>query len=67
MFDDMTESARYEMIDAWVKENKPKRYGHGERPEGEEPPNLSVWGKSRKKKNKAEEQAALDADGGGAE
>jgi hypothetical protein len=33
----MTEEQK--MIEAWVKKNKPKRYTHGERPEGMEVPN----------------------------
>ena len=55
----MSDDDRLEMIEAWVEKNKPKRYKHGERPEGEEPCEISVWGK--KKKSKAEQQAALDA------
>jgi len=51
-----------EMIEAWVKKNKPKRYKHGERPEGESPPEITVWGKRKKKKSAAEEQAAKDAE-----
>ena len=52
-----------EMIEAWVKKNKPKRYTHGERPEGVEPPTISSWGR-RKKKSKAEKQAEKDAERG---
>ena len=50
------------MIEKWVKKNKPKRYTHGERPEGMEPPTISSWGRKKKKTNKAEEQAAKDAE-----
>ena len=57
-----TGKARKELIDAWVKKNKPKRYKHGERPNGEVPCEISYFGK-RKSKNKAEEQAVLDAKG----
>ena len=52
------------MIEAWVKKNKPKRYTHGERPEGVEPPTISNWGRGRRKKSKAEKQAELDAEKG---
>ena len=52
-----------EMIEAWVKKNKPKRYTHGERPEGVEPPTISNWGRGRRK-SKAEKQAELDAEKG---
>lgn len=48
------------MIEAWVKKNKPKRYTHGERPEGVEPPTISNWGRGRRKSN-AEIQAEKDA------
>ena len=48
------------MIEEWVKKNKPKRYSHGERPEGEEPPTASFWRK-RRRKSKAEVQAMRDA------
>ena len=47
------------MIEAWVKKNKPKRYTHGERPEGVEPPTISNWGRGRRK-SKAEIQAELE-------
>ena len=50
-----------EMIEAWVKKNNPKRYQHGERPEGQEPPSISAWGKPRRV-SKAEQQAARDAE-----
>jgi hypothetical protein len=50
------------MIEAWVKKNKPKRYTHGERPEGQDPEIVSPWGS--KKKSKAEKQAAKDAEKG---
>jgi len=53
-----------EMIEAWVKKNNPKRYTHGERPEGIEPPTISNWGRGRRKKSKAEKQAELDAERG---
>ena len=49
------------MIEAWVKKNKPKRYQHGERPEGMEPPDMTSWG--RRRVSKAEVQAAKDAEG----
>ena len=52
-----------EMIEAWVKKNKPKRYTHGERPEGVEPPTISNWGRGRRK-SKAEKQAEKDAEKG---
>lgn len=52
------------MIEAWVKKNKPKRYTHGERPEGMEIPTISNWGRGRRKKSKAEKQAELDAEKG---
>ena len=52
-----------EMIEAWVKKNKPKRYTHGERPEGVEPPTISNWGRG-KRKSKAESQAERDAEKG---
>ncbi len=51
------------MIEAWVKKNNPKRYQHGERPEGQEPPTISAWGRPRKV-SKAEQQAAKDAEKG---
>ena len=51
------------MIEAWVKKNKPKRYTHGERPEGVAPPTISNWGRGRRK-SKAEKQAELDAEKG---
>ena len=50
-----------EMIEAWVKKNKPKRYTHGERLEGVEPPTISNWGRGRRK-SKAEKQAEKDAE-----
>ena len=50
-----------DMIEAWVKKNKPKRYQHGERPEGEEVPTISNWG--RRRRSNAEVQAAKDAEG----
>ena len=53
-----------EMIEAWVKKNKPKRYTHGERPEGQDPEEISPWGRRRKKKSKAEKQAEKDAEKG---
>ena len=53
-----------EMIEAWVKKNKPKRYTHGERPEGQDPEEISPWGRRRKKKSKAEKQAERDAERG---
>ena len=53
-----------EMIEAWVKKNKPKRYTHGERPEGQDPEEISPWCSRRRKKNKAEKQAAKDAEKG---
>lgn len=56
----MTDEARLNLIEAWVEKNKPKRYQHGERPEGEVPCEISVWGKSPKK-SAAEKQAELDA------
>ena len=49
------------MIEAWVKKNKPKRYQHGERPEGMETPDMTSWG--RRKVSKAEVQAAKDVEG----
>ena len=52
-----------EMIEAWVKKNKPKRYTHGERPEGVEPPTISNWGRGRRT-SKAEKQAEKDAERG---
>jgi hypothetical protein len=57
--DRMTEG---EMIEEWVKKNKPKRYTHGERPEGQDPEIVSPWG--TKRKSKAEVQAAKDAERG---
>ena len=66
MTEEMTEeqmmSEEQVMVEAWVKKNKPKRYSHGERPEGMEPPTISSWGRKKKKTNKAEEQAAKDAE-----
>ena len=56
----MTEEQK--MIEAWVKKNKPKRYQHGERPEGMEVPTISDWG--RRRKSKAEKQAEKDAERG---
>ena len=53
-----------EMIEAWVKKNKPKRYTHGERPEGQDPEIVSPWSTRNKKKSKAEIQAAKDAEKG---
>ena len=50
-----------EMIEAWVKKNKPKRYTHGERPEGQDPEIVSPWSTRNKNKSKAEIQAAKDA------
>ena len=58
----MTEAQK--MIEAWVKKNKPKRYTHGERPEGQDPEEISPWGRSRRKKSKAEKQAERDAERG---
>ena len=52
-------SKRQELIEAWVKKNKPKRYKHGERPEGMEPPDMYTW---RRRVSKAEVQAAKDAE-----
>ena len=53
-----------EMIEAWVKKHKPKRYTHGERPEWQYPEEISPWGRRRKKKSKAEKQAEKDAEKG---
>ena len=58
----MTEEQK--MIEAWVKKNKPKRYTHGERPEGQDPQEISPWGRRRKKKSNAEKQAEKDAERG---
>ena len=55
----MTEEQK--MIEACVKKNKPKRYQHGERPEGTPPPPISAWGRPRRV-SKAEQQAAKDAE-----
>ena len=52
-----------EMMEAWVKKNKPTRYTHGERPEGVEPRTISNWGRGRRK-SKAEKQAERDAERG---
>ena len=52
-----------DMIEAWVKKNKPKRYQHGERQEGMEVGTLSTWGRGRRK-SKAERQAEKDAERG---
>jgi len=51
------------MIEKWVKKNKPKRYTHGERPEGTEPPTISSWNRP-KRKSQAMLQAARDAEKG---
>jgi hypothetical protein len=60
----MTDEARLNLIEAWVEKNKPKRYNHGERPEGDpEPQTISVWRKSKKRKSAEEKQAELDAAG----
>ena len=56
----MTEEQK--MIEVWVKKNKPKRYTHGERPEGQDPEVVSPWGS--KKKSNAEKQAEKDAERG---
>jgi hypothetical protein len=48
------------MVEAWVKKNKPKRYVHGERPEGAPIPTISQWGRPRKR-SRAELQAMKDA------
>ena len=58
----MTEEQK--MIEAWVKKHKPKRYTHGERPEGQDPEEISPWGRRRKRKSKAEKQAEKDAEKG---
>ncbi len=60
----MTPEQEKKMVEAWVKKNKPKRYTHGERPEGQDPEEISPWGSRRRKKNKAEKQAAKDAEKG---
>ena len=57
----LTKEEQKEMVEAWVKKNKPKRYQHGERPEGVEPPPISAWGRPRRV-SKAEQQAAKDAE-----
>ena len=59
----LTREEQKEMVEAWVKKNKPKRYTHGERPEGVEPPTISNWGRG-KRKSKAESQAERDAEKG---
>ena len=55
MIEEMTEeqivTEERMMIEKWVKKNKPKRYTHGERPEGMEPPTISSWGRRKKKSN----------------
>ena len=48
------------MVEEWVSKNKPKRYTHGERPEGMEVPTISSWGRPRRR-SKAEMQAIKDA------
>jgi hypothetical protein len=60
----LTKEQEKKMVEAWVKKNKPKRYTHGERPEGVEPPTISNWGRGRRKKSKAESQAEKDAERG---
>tara|TARA_R100000234_G_scaffold6475_1_gene4385 strand:+ start:610 stop:780 length:171 start_codon:yes stop_codon:yes gene_type:complete len=56
----MTEEQK--MIEAWVKKNKPKRYTHGERPEGQDPEIVSPW--RPKRKSRAEIQAEKDSERG---
>ena len=58
----MTEEQK--MIEAWVKKHKPKRYTHGERPEGQDPEIVSPWSTRRRKKSKAEKQAEKDSERG---
>ena len=60
----LTREEQKEMDEAWVKKHKPKRYTHGERPEGQDPEEISLWGRRRKKKSKAEKQAERDAERG---
>ena len=55
----MTEEQK--MIEAWVKKHKPKRYQHGDRPEGTPPPPISAWGRPRRI-SKAEQQAMKDSE-----
>jgi hypothetical protein len=50
----ITSKERTNLIKAWVEENNPKSYKHGQRPEGEKTPgDISVW--ARKKKKSSEE------------
>ena len=58
----LTKEQEKKMVEAWVKKPKPKRYTHGERPEGQDPEIVSPWGS--KKKSKAEQPAANDAESG---
>ena len=60
----LTREEQKEMVEAWVKKHKPKRYTHGERPEGQDPEEISPWGRRRKKKSKAEKQAEKDSEKG---
>ena len=57
----LTKEEQKEMVEAWVKKNKPKRYQHGDRPEGVEPPPISAWGRPRRV-SKAEQQAMKDSE-----
>ena len=56
----LSEEQQKLMIEERVKKNKPKRYSHGERPEGEEAPTASTW-RRRRRRTKAEIQAMKDA------
>ena len=57
----LTKEQEKKMVEAWVKKNKPKRYQHGERPEGTPPPPISAWGRP-KRVSKAEQQAMKDSE-----
>ena len=60
----LTKEQEKKMVEAWVKKHKPKRYTHGERPEGQDPEEISPWGRRRRKKSNAEKQAERDAQRG---
>ena len=58
----LTREEQKEMVEAWVKKHKPKRYTHGERPEGQDPEIVSPW--RPKRKSRAEIQAEKDSERG---
>ena len=59
----ITSKERAILIEAWVEKNNPKRYKHGQRPEGEKTPgDISVWARKNKKSSEEDPIATLTSE-----